>query len=32
MKLAWFRLAAIGVAAILLTAAYKRTDESTVMV
>ena len=32
MKLAWFRLGAIGVAAILLTAAYKRTDESTVMV
>jgi hypothetical protein len=32
MKLAWFRFAAIGVAAILLTAAYKRTDESTVMV
>jgi hypothetical protein len=32
MKLAWFRLAAIGVAAILLTAAYKRTSESTVMV
>jgi hypothetical protein len=32
MKLAWFRLAAIGVAAILLTAAYKRTSESSVMV
>jgi hypothetical protein len=32
MKLAWFRVAAIGVAAILLTAAYKRADESTVMV
>jgi hypothetical protein len=32
MKLAWFRLAAIGVAAILLMAAYKRTSESTVMV
>jgi hypothetical protein len=32
MKLAWFRLAAIGVAAILLMAAYKRTAESTVMV
>jgi hypothetical protein len=32
MKLTWFRLAAIGIAGILLTAAYKRTDESTVMV
>ncbi len=32
MKLACFRVAAIGIGAILLMAAYKRADESTVMV
>src|SRR4051812_13241031 len=31
MKLAWFRVAAIGTAAVLLTAAYKRAEQSSVM-
>ena len=31
MKPVWFRAAAIGVAALLLTAAYKRAEPSSVM-
>ena len=31
MKHAWIRMAALGVASILLIAAYKRTEQSSVM-